>query len=83
MQADQASRALLWAGAIVLGCGAALLVGYGGYVLIAELAGDPDVPLAIRIGLPALCVGGVIVLVAVLIEQIRRNRRNDFREVDH
>ncbi len=83
MQVEQASRTLIWAGAVLLIVGAALLIGYGAYVLVAELAGDPDVPLAIRIGLPALCAGGVIVLVAVLIEQIRRNRLKDFREVDH
>ena len=83
MHGEQATRMLLWAGVVLLVLGAALLIGYSAYTLIVELAGDPKVPAAVRFGLPALIAGGVVVLVAVLIEQLRKNRRQDFPEVDH
>ena len=63
--------------------GVALLGGYWAFLLISEVVGDPQVPLAVRIGLPALGAGGLLLLVAVLIQQIRRNRREDFGEVEH
>lgn len=80
---DQAAKILLHAGLVLLVAGAALLGGYWAFLLISEVVGDPDVPLAVRIGLPALGAGGLLLLAAVLIEQVRRNRREDFREVKH
>ena len=80
---DQAAKILLHAGLVLLVAGTALLGGYWAYLLISEVVGDPDVPLAVRIGLPALGAGGLLLLAAVLIEQVRRNRREDFREVKH
>ena len=80
---DQATKILLHAGLVLLIAGAALLGGYWAFLLISEVVGDPDVPLAVRIGLPALGAGGVLLLAAVLIEQVRRNRRENFEKVKH
>ena len=68
---------------MLLAAGAALLAGYWIFFLLSEVVGDPDVPVAVRIGLPALGAGGCMLLAAVLIQQIRRNRREDLREVKH
>jgi apolipoprotein N-acyltransferase len=73
----------LHAGLVLLIAGAALLGGYWVFVLVSEVLGDPGAPLAVRIGLPALGAGGLLLLAAVLIEQVRRNRREDFGEVEH
>ena len=83
IQVDQAARILLHAGLVLLIAGAALLGGYWVFVMISEVVGDSDIPLAVRIGLPALGAGGLLLLAGVLIEQIRRNRREDFRKVEH
>ncbi len=80
---DQATKILLHAGLVLLIAGAALLGGYWAFLLISEVVGDPDVPLAVRIGLPALGAGGILLLAAVLIEQVRRNRRENFEKVKH
>lgn len=82
-QVEQAAKILLHAGLVLLIAGAALLGGYWAFLLISEVIGDPDVPLAVRIGLPALGAGGLLLLAAVLIQQVRRNRREDFGEVKH
>ena len=82
-QVEQAAKILLHAGLVLLIAGAALLGGYWAFVLISEVIGDPGVPLVVRIGLPALGAGGILLLAAVLIEQIRRNRREDFGKVKH
>ena len=82
-QVDQTAKILLHAGLVLLIAGAALLGGYWAFVLLSEVVGDPEVPLAVRIGLPALGAGGLLLLAAVLIQQIRRNRREDFGEIEH
>ena len=68
---------------VLLIAGAALLGGYWVFVMISHVVGDPSVPLPVRIGLPALGAGGLLLLAAVVIEQFRRNRREDFRKVEH
>ncbi len=83
MPVDRAVKILLHAGLVLLISGAALLGGYGAFVLIAEVVGDADVPLAVRIGLPALGAGGLLLLAAALIQQLKRNRNEDFSEVRH
>lgn len=82
MPVDRAVKILLHAGLVLLIAGAALHGAYWVFVMATQVVGNPSVPLPVRIGLPALAAGGLLLL-AVLIEQFRRNRREDFRKVEH
>ena len=71
------------AGLVLIVAGLGALVGYGLYQTFTALAGAEDVPLLIRIALPAAAVGLVFVVVAVLVDRLRRRKAETFEEVDY
>ena len=71
------------AGVVLIVAGLGALVGYGLYEAFAALAGAEDVPLLIRIALPAAAVGLVFVVVAVLVDRLRRRKDETFEEADY
>lgn len=71
-----AGWAMLSLGAIVLGC-------YGGYKLIEDVVWNAAVPLPLRIGLPALIFGVIVLLVSLLRERLTVRKKDRYsREIE-
>ena len=62
--------------------GLALLVAFSGYEMTKDFFQDADVPLAIRIALPAIIVGFILLLASLALERYRAKKKERFKEVD-
>jgi len=70
-------------GAVLLVLGGGALVVYALYLLFQALYTEPDVPLVIQVATPVALVGLVLLVVAVVRDRIRANRRERFEEVEN
>ena len=71
------------AGLVLIVAGIGALMGYGLYVTLTAIVGTEDVPLLIRVALPAAAVGMILVVAAVLVDRLRRRKAETFEEVDY
>ncbi len=71
------------AGVVLIVAGVAALVGYGMYGALTAIVGDEEVPLLIRVALPAAAVGLVLVVAALVVDRLRRRKAETFEEVDY
>ena len=60
-----------------------MLVGYCVYYLSKVFFESRSVPLPIQIAIPAIVVGFLLVLGAVLLERLRSGKREQFKEVQY
>ena len=74
-------RILVWLGGSMAATGALVLVGYCVYYLSKVFFGSRSVPLPIQIAIPAIVVGFLLVLGAVLLERLRSRKQEQFEEV--
>ncbi len=77
------SKVAVWIGGILVLAGALVLLGYGVYYFSQEFFGAEDVPLAIQVALPAIVVGVVVLVVAVLLERLRGGKGEEFKGVKY
>ena len=73
----------VWLGGILVVAGALALLGYGLYYSTQEFFGSTDVPLLVQVAVPAVVVGVVVLLGTVLVERVRRRKRERFEEVEY
>ncbi len=76
------SNLLLWIGGILFAAGALVMTGYGVYAFGQEFFGDSDVPIAIQIALPAMVVGLVVLLAAVVKDRMKHRKDEYLKEVE-
>lgn len=68
-------------GWIVLSLGIIILVGLGAFPAIKNLVLNPEIPLALKVGLLIFSLGGIIVFVSILREQLFFWKRERYKEV--
>ena len=76
-------KALQWGARGLVIAGAIALIGYGGYEVARELFGSDDIPVFVKIAIPAVSVGLLFLLALVIGQRIHEGRRETFKEVDH
>jgi len=69
-------------GAVLLVLGAGALVGYVLYTVLRLLYTSENVPLVVQVAVPAVLLGLVLVVAAVIRDRIRARRREDLQEVE-
>lgn len=75
------SKGLTRVGGIVLAVGVILVVGFGWVVFFRDLIDDRGVPLFIKIGIPAIFLGLLILLVVVILDRIKDRKNEGLEEV--
>ncbi len=76
------SKALQWVSGSLVVASAAVLIGYGAYEGGRELFGSDEVPVFVKVAVPVLTVGLLILLALVIGQRIQGKRHETFREVD-
>ena len=71
-------RGLAW---ILISIGAAVVLAIGGYGAVMKFLEDTATPLAVKLGVGALLLGGAILLVSVLREKLVMRRSDKYKEV--
>ena len=73
-------RALAW---ILISVGLMIVCAFAGYMGLSEFYADPEVGLALKIGVSAAVLGGVIMIVSILRERLfaRKHERYE-KEVE-
>ena len=69
-------------GGLMVLAGALVVLGYGVYYFSKVFFGSHDIPLPVRVAVPAVVVGFLLVMVAVLLERLRSGKREKFEEVE-
>ena len=72
-----------WLGGVLLSVGCGVLAGYGVYYLSREFFGSDDVPLALKVAVPAAAAGTVILLAVVVVQRLQSRGREHFEEADY
>ena len=76
-------RTAQWIGGILVVAGALVLTGYGLFFYFDEFFGSPDVPLAIKVSVPAVVVGMLVLLVVVVLQRLQANKQETFKEENY
>ena len=70
-------------GIVLILVGFLTLLGYGMYSLVVAIYSTEDIPLIIKLAVPVL-IGGLMVLIVSIVRDRLRDRRNEkFREVKY
>jgi len=75
------SRGLLWIGGLSLAFGALVVAGYSAFLFTRELFTDPDVPLGFQIAVPAIFLGLLVLIVAVVRDRMKHRKDEGLEEV--
>ncbi len=68
-------------GYVLVGLGAILLLGWGGYELCKEWLRDPGIPLVVRLGCGLLAAGLIVLAVSTVREKILVSRYDRYKEI--
>jgi hypothetical protein len=71
-------RGLAW---LLISIGAALVLAIAGYGAVMKLLEDTSTPLAVKLGVGALLLGGAVLLVSVLREKLVMRKTDKYKEV--
>ena len=63
--------------------GALAVVGYTLYEFVRELYVDSDVPLPVQLGIGAVALGMIVLVGTVLVDRLRRRKRERLGEVEY
>ncbi len=72
-----------WAAAIALAGGFAVLAAYWFVAVFGELLDAEEVPILIRIAVPAVVGGSVVLLLVAVLQRLRDRRDEDLEGVDY
>ena len=72
-----------WAAAIALAGGFAVLAAYWFVAVFGELLDAEEVPILIRIAVPAVVGGSVVLLLVAVLQRLRERRGEDLEGVDY
>ncbi|MFH1559996.1 MAG: hypothetical protein ABID84_01090 [Chloroflexota bacterium] len=76
------SAIILRAGAILVIAGVVVVTGYWLYYAFKALFSEPSIPLAIKVAIPAIIIGIILLLSAVGWERYRKGKEERFEEVE-
>ena len=74
---NRLERGIGW---ILFSLGSIILLCYGGFLLVEELLGDPEVPIGIKVGIVALVVGGAALFVSLLRERLTTRKSDKYSQ---
>ncbi len=77
------TKVAVWLGGLMAVAGALVVLGYGAYSFSKAFFGSDAIPLPVRIAVPAVVAGFLLVLGAVLLERTRGRGREQFEEVEY
>ena len=66
----------------LMGLGGLTLVGYGFYSLFRFFVSESTIPLAIRVAIPVVIVGFLVLFAVVLWDRIRKRRTEKFEGIE-
>ena len=72
-----------WAAAIALAGGFAVLAAYWFVAVFGELLDAEEVPILIRIAVPAVVGGSVVLLLVAVLQRLRERKGEDLEGVDY
>lgn len=75
---NKLERGLAW---ILVSLGAIILISFGTYEAVSEMLQDTSTPAAVKIGVTALLVGGLILLFSVIREKLFTYKRDKYKEI--
>lgn len=76
-------RVAVWVGGTLVVAGVLVLTCYGIYYFSRDFFGSSEVPLGIKVALPVIVAGIVVLLGAVLTERLRLRKREGLEEVEY
>ena len=80
---DLEGRRGMGPGQILVISGLILTYGVGGYWLIFELFGDPEVPWFVKVGGPALVIGLTILFGTALTQRLKAAKTDKYKDVEY
>ncbi len=69
-------------GWILFSIGSIILIFMGAYKLVEGLIKNPDIPLALKIGILVFIGGAIVLLVSIIREQVYMRKRERYKEVE-
>ena len=72
-----------WAAAIVVAAGMAVLTAYWFVSVLEVLFGADDVPILIKIAVPAIVAGTVVLVLVAVLQRIRDRKDEDLEGVEY
>ncbi len=76
-------KAAQMVGGVLIVGGLLVLLGYGLNEGIREFFDSPDTPVAVKVALPAVVLGFVVLIVVVVVERFQSRERDSFKEADY
>lgn len=76
-------KRLKYIGLSLFSVGILLVIGYGLFDFFKEIWMDPDFPLLIRIGLPLIILGLLVLISALMIERLTDSKKEKTYDNDH
>ena len=72
-----------WAAAIVVAAGVAVLAAYWFVSVLEVLFGADDVPILIKVAVPAIVAGTVVLVLVAVLQRIRDRKDEDLEGVEY
>ena len=72
-----------WTAAIAVACGVAILAAYWFVSVLDALFDAEDVPILIKIAVPAIVAGTVVLVLVAVLQRIRDRKDEDLEGVDY
>ncbi len=79
---DSIARTGMGVGQVLVILGLILVYGVGGYWLIVEVIMDPEAPLWLKVGMPAIVIGFTILFFTVLVQRMKAARTDKYTDVE-
>ncbi|HJO82321.1 MAG: hypothetical protein QGG34_06835 [SAR202 cluster bacterium] len=77
------SKIATWAGGVILIVSLLVISGYATYFFAKDVLGDSDVPLALRVAIPASAVGALALLGVALGDRLRARKHEHLEGADY
>ncbi|HAL48501.1 MAG: hypothetical protein FI707_00235 [SAR202 cluster bacterium] len=77
------SKGAFWVGGIILAISLLVISGYATYFFAKDVLGDSEVPLALRVAIPASVVGALALLGAAFGDRLRDRKHEDLEGADY
>ena len=73
----------LWLGGVLVAAGTLVLAGYALYYFSQAFFDAEDIPLLLKVAVPAIAGGMLVLLAVVVIDRLKHRKRDSLQEVDY